>query len=190
MAEFRPHTVESAPEPSRPLLEATEKAWRMIPNLHAVLAESPAALEGYATLFSIFEKSSFSAVEKQVVYLVNNFENECRYCMAGHSVLAQMAGLDAASIEALREGAGLADPRLEALRRFTTVVVRQRGQISPADVEAFIAAGFTKAQVLEVILGSAVKFISNYTNHLAETPLDPFMKDTVWVPPSKRQAAI
>jgi len=186
MSEFRPHTLESAPETSKPILLATQKAWQMIPNLHAVLAESPAALEGYAALFSIFDTSSFSPAERQVVYLVNNFENECRYCMAGHSVLAKMAGLDAASIEALREGGVLADARLEALRLFTTIVVRQRGRVAKRDVAAFLEAGFTRAQVLEVILGSAVKMISNYTNHIAETPLDAFMKDTVWTPPSQR----
>lgn len=189
MTEFTLHTIETAPEASRPLLEAVKKKWGAVPNLQAILAEAPAALEGYSALWSVFDTTSFTPAERQVVYLTANFENVCRYCMAGHSVLGKMAGLAPEAITALRDGAPLADARLEALRRFTTSVVRNRGFVSEADLEAFYAAGYGRSQVLEVVLGVAVKTISNYANHIAETPLDPFMKDTVWTPPSERSKA-
>lgn len=188
MSNFPVHTIDTAPEASKPILDSVAKAWNMVPNLHAVLAESPTALQAYTTLFGIFEGSTLGPIERQVVYLVNNFENECRYCMAGHSVLARMAGADPATIAALRDGRPLDDARLEALRLFTTAVVRQRGVVAPDAVDAFLAAGFTRPNLLEVIVGTAVKTISNYTNHIAETPLDPFMKDTVWTPPSRSAA--
>ncbi len=181
---FPLHNAASAPEAARPILEATKAAFGMLPNLHAVLAEAPAALEGYAALWSIFEKASFTPAERQVVYLTSNYENACGYCMAGHSVLAKGAGLPAAAIAAIRDGREIADPRLEALRAFTAKVVVNRGWVSEADVAAFLAAGFGRRQVLEVILGVAVKVISNYTNHVADTPLDGFMKDTVWSKPA------
>jgi uncharacterized peroxidase-related enzyme len=189
MTQFTLHDVNSAPEGSKPVLEASQKAWQFVPNLHRVLAEAPAALEGYATLFAIFDKSSFTPAERQVVYLTSNFENECHYCMAGHTVLAKMAHVPEQAIKALREGTPIADEKLEALRRFTAKIVTQRGWVADADVEAFLAAGYSKQNVLEVILGVAVKVISNYTNHIARTPTDAFMKDTLWTPPSKRNEA-
>ena len=186
---FTLHEKATAPDASRPFLEGAEKSFGFVPNLMKVLAEAPAALEGYMTLWGIFDKTSLSPAERQVIYLASIYENECRYCMAGHSVLGKMAGVPADAIAAIREGRPIADPRLEALRRFTAAVVRQRGMVAEAEVEAFLAAGYARQQVLEVVLGVAVKVISNYTNHLAETPLDPFMKDTVWTPPAERRAA-
>ncbi len=189
MTKFTIHKLETAPEASRPILEGATKAFGFLPNLHAILAEAPAALEGYGALWAIFEKTSFTPAERQVVYLSANFENECRYCMAGHSVLGKMAGLPDAAIAALRAGTAIADTKLEALHAFTTAVVRKRGNADTADVNAFLAAGYGRQQILEVILGVAVKTISNYSNHIADTPLDGFMKDTVWTPPSERKSA-
>lgn len=189
MTAFTLHDATSAPVGSKAILEATEKAWKFVPNLHRVLAEAPAALEGYATLFGIFDKSSLTPAERQVVYLTSNFENECHYCMAGHTVLAKMAQVPAQAIEALRNGTPIEDAKLEALRHFTAKIVNNRGWVSDAEVDTFLAAGFTRQNVLEVILGVAVKVISNYTNHIAQTPTDAFMKDTLWTPPAKRGAA-
>jgi uncharacterized peroxidase-related enzyme len=189
MTEFKLHDVKSAPDASKPILEATEKAWQFVPNLHRVLAEAPATLEGYNTLFGIFDKTSFSPAERQVVYLTSNYENECHYCMAGHSVLAKGAHVPEQAIQALREGKPIEDKKLAALSRFTTKVVTNRGWVSEDDVNAFLAAGYSKQNILEVILGVAVKVISNYTNHIAATPTDAFMRDTLWIAPSKRAKA-
>ena len=189
MTAFTLHAPETAPEASRAALGEAKAAFGFVPNLHAILAEAPAALEGYNALWSLFAETSFTPAEQQVVYLAANFENVCGYCMAGHSVLGKMAGLSADHVEALRDGAPIPDPRLEALRRFTSAVVRKRGFVEETEVGAFLAAGFERRQILEVILGVAVKTLSNYTNHIAETPLDAFMKDTVWTPPSARARA-
>lgn len=189
MTDFTLHTAGTAPAASRAILENVEAAWGFTPNLHRVLAESPATLEAYGAAFSLFDRSSFTPKERQVVYLAINYENECEYCMSGHSALAAMAGLDADVIEALREDRPVPDPRLEALRGFAAAVTRTRAKLAPGEVEAFLAAGFTKAQVLEVILAVSVKTISNYVNHVAATPLDGFMDATRWVAPSRRAVA-
>ena len=189
MTEFTIHTLESAPEASKPTLEEAKKAYGAVPNLHAVLAEAPAALEAYDALWKAFGRTSLSPIEKQVVYLTSSYENECHYCMAGHSVLARMAGMESAAIEALREGTPLPDPKLDALRGFAREVVTSRGRVSEETVSAFLAAGYTRQSVLEVILGISVKVLSNYTNHIANTPFDPFMKDTAWTHPDKRSTA-
>ncbi len=188
MTDYTLHTIATAPEAARPILAAAQTSWGFVPNLLAVLAEAPAALEGYATLFRLFDSSSFTPVERQVVYLTVNYENDCHYCMAGHSVLARMAGMASTDIEALRNGQPLADARLQALRHFTAAMVRQRGFVPHTELDAVLAAGFSKAQVLEVILGIATKVLSNYTNHIAATPLDPFMTGAEWSRPMRAVA--
>jgi len=185
MAEFNVHTKETAPAGSVPFLEATEAKFGFVPNLIGELAESPVAVEAYLALAGIFAKSSFTPAEQQVVLLTSNFENECHYCMAAHTGAAKRAKLSDAAIDALRAGTPIPDTRLEALSVFTRKVVTQRGWVSEADVDAFLAADFTRAQVLEVITGVAFKTISNYTNHVAETPLDAVFATMAWEKPAK-----
>ncbi len=177
---FAIHTIESAPSDSRPTLEAVQKAWSFVPGLQRVMAESPATLEAYTTLWDLFAQTSFSPLEQQVVYLTAIYENECHYCMAGHTALAKMQKLSDDVVTAIREGRPIADEKLEALRRFVSEMVTTRGWPSEAATTAFYAAGYGRRQALEVVLGIATKVISNYTNHLADTPLDEFMKETKW----------
>lgn len=188
MTGFTLHTPQTAPEAARAQLATIEKAWHFIPNLHRTLAESPVTLEAYDTLFALVGKSSFTPAEQQVVFMAVNVLNECEYCTAGHSVLAKQAGLPPDAIAALRESAPLVDPRLQALRGFAETVVRTRGFAGDDAVDAFLAAGFSRAQVLEVVLIIATKTISNYTNHLTHTPLDGFMAGTKWTAPRNRAA--
>lgn len=186
---FTRHTPDTAPEPAGAALAAIRKAWGFVPNLHATLAEAPTVLQGYDTLFALAGKGTLSPAEQQVVFITTSRIHECEYCVSGHSVLAANAKLDAAAIEALREGKPLADARLEALHRFAAAVVERRGALPEAEVAAFLEAGYTRAQVLEVVTIVAAKVISNYVNHLVGTPLDAFMAKTAWVAPSRRPAA-
>ena len=156
-----------------------------MPNLHRVLAESPAALEAYSTLWGIAEKTGFTQQERNIVYLAIIYENECTYCMAGHTNLSRMAKVEDATISAVREGRPIADAKLEALRQFAAKITRQRGLVSGADVAAFRRAGYDNRAVLDVLVLAATKLISNYTNHLAQTPNDAFMKGAEWTSPGK-----
>lgn len=173
----------NAPAASVAILDGVEAAWGFVPNLHRVLANSPAALEAYSTLWGIAEKTSFTPIERNIVYLAIIYENECTYCMAGHTNLSRMAKVDDADITAVRNGAPIADAKLAALRSFAALVTRNRGLVSEADVTAFKAAGYGNEAVLDVLVLAATKLISNYTNHLADTPLDPFMKGAEWEAP-------
>ena len=91
--------------------------------------------------------------------------------------------MDPAVIAALRAGGALSDAKLEALHRFATIIVRERGFVPDAEVEAFRAAGYTSHNMLEVILGVATKVMSNYTNHIVHTPYDAFMEGNEWTKP-------
>ena len=183
MTPFQSYTIDTAPAASKTGLEDTKRAFGFVPNLQSYMAESPELLAGYSALWDLFSKSTLTPHEQQVVYLTSNFENDCHYCMAGHSTLAKMIKMDAGVIAALRAGTPLPDARLEALHRFTTLVVRERGFVPDADVDAFLAAGYTRRNVLEVILGVATKVMSNYTNHLVHTPYDAFMQGNEWTKP-------
>ncbi len=188
MTNFQVHSIDSAPDRAKPTLEKAQKAMGFIPNLYGTFAESPATLEAYATIGSLFDRSSFNATERQIVLLATSFENGCEYCMAAHTTIAGMQKLPADVVEALRSGNAIPDARLEALRSFTLQVVRERGWVKDADVQAFLDAGFTQAQVLEVILGVGMKTISNYTNHVASIPLDGAFQPNAWTAPEQAPA--
>jgi uncharacterized peroxidase-related enzyme len=189
MSIFNVHSKETAPAKSAKLLSNAEKAFGFIPNLLGVLAESPAALKGYLSAGQIFDESSFSPTERQVVILSASRYNNCHYCVAAHSTIANMQQVPADVVKAIRNDEPIADSRLEALRVLTTSVVDKRGWVSEVEIKAFHAAGFTKAQLLEVILGVSFKTLSNYVNHITDTPLDEAFVPQSWKEPIKRQAS-
>lgn len=184
MTDFTIHSIETAPEDSKGLLEGSLKGFGMVPNLHGVLAEAPAALEAYKAVGDLFASSSLSKVEQNVVWLAINVEHSCHYCVPAHTMIAKSQGVDDETIEALRDATPISDNKLEALRAFTLKVVRGRGIVSEADTQAFLEAGYTKQNILEVILGVSHKVISNYANHFAETPVDAPFGAFAWEPKS------
>lgn len=189
MTRYEVHTIDSAPEASKPLLTGIKAAWGFVPKLQASLAESPLALEAYDTLFNLVSaKATLTAAEQQVVYQAINVQHGCEYCTSGHTFLSRKAGVPEDVIQSLRNITPIADARLEALRRFAETVNSARGFAGDDAVDAFIAAGFTKAQVLEVVTIIATKVMSNYTNHLTHTPLEDFMADPAlrWIDPEGR----
>lgn len=191
MTKFDVHTVDTAPAESKGLLRKSQQLYGgMIPNLHGVMAESPALLEAYQVLNEIAGKTSFGNDELNVIWLTVNYENECHYCMAAHTVVARHSGLPEEDIEALRNGEPLSDPKKQALRRFTAHMVDARGWAEPAEVEAFFAAGYSRSQLLDVVLGIGMKTLSNYTNHIADTPVDPPFEAFEWSPPASGKAQL
>jgi uncharacterized peroxidase-related enzyme len=187
---FTLHDASNAPPPSGEILASVQKAWGFVPNLHRVLAESPAALEAYTTLWGVAEKTSFTPQERNIAYLAIIYENGCTYCMAGHTNLSRVAKVDNDAIAAVREGRAIADPKLEALRQFAAKITRQRGFVREADVAAFKAAGYDNRAVLDLLVLAATKLISNYTNHVAQTPNDAFMLGVEWTAPGKLKSAV
>jgi alkylhydroperoxidase family enzyme len=178
--EFTIHTIETAPFASKEALIHAKETFGLIPNLEGILAEAPAVLKGGMALWDLFETTSFTVIEQQVIYLTANYEHECRYCMAAHSGFAKMIGMAPEDIETIRQGQPLADRKLQSLRLFTQRMIERRGWVNDQEIGEFLAAGYTKQQVLEVILGIAVKIIHNYTNHIAKTPLDKAFQPYVW----------
>lgn len=180
---FPIHDAETAPGAAGATLSAAQKGYGFIPNLLGVMANAPALLAAYATLSTLFGETSLSPVERLTVLLTTSFENDCAYCMAAHSANGSMHKAPDDVIAALRAGTPIADPKLEALRRFTRAVVANRGWLSKRDVQDFRDAGYGEQQVLEVVLGVGLKTLSNYTNHIAQTPLDAAFEAVAWTRP-------
>ncbi|UWQ97230.1 carboxymuconolactone decarboxylase family protein [Rhodobacteraceae bacterium M385] len=180
MATFPIHTIDSAPEAAKPALEASFKNNGRIPGLHGTMAAAPPLLEAYAFAHQQFMATSLSAEEKTVVWQTINVESNCHYCVPAHTGIAKMMKVDDAITEALRNETPLPTAKLEALRTFTLALIRDRGFVSDADTQAFLDAGFTETNILEIILGAAQKLMSNYTNHFAKTPVDQVFQKFAW----------
>lgn len=166
---FHVHTVETAPAGSKETLDAIKDRYGFIPNLAGVFAESPAAFKALLAALKAYddEALTLTPIERQAVLLAVSVYNRCYYCTAAHSMLIHSLGVSKNDVEALQQDRPLSDARLEVLRRFTTVLVENRGLLDDAALDQFLAAGFTKAQVLEVILGISIKTLTNYANHVA-----------------------
>ena len=180
MTDFPSHTLETAPEASKPLLENSQKAFGRLPGLHKVLAESPQAYEGYQVLHKLFTETEFDADELTVVWQTINVEHECHYCVPAHTGIAKMMKVSDDITEALRNETPLPNAKLEALRTFTLQMVRERGNVSEAQLQTFFDAGYGHRAVLDVVLGLAQKTMSNYINHMAQTPVDDVFKPLAW----------
>lgn len=180
MTAFALLTRDSAPAAAKPLLDNAIAAYGAIPNLFAIMARSPALLSAYQSMDAAFATSSFTPIERQIILLTVSRLNGCRYCVAAHSTVAKMAGMPAEWLQALRAGATLPDAKAEALRRLAAVMVDKRGWASAADLAAFFAAGFDARAALDLVLGIGLKTLSNYVNHIAQTPLDAMFAAERW----------
>jgi len=182
MTHFKMHTIETAPEVSRPMLEAIRKELGFVPNQYAGLADSPVALKAFLTLSDLFAKSSLSPIEQQVVALAISVENGCEFSVSAHSAIARGAvKVPGPIIEALRTGGKLPEPRLETLATFVRTVIRAHGRVNDSAVKTFIDAGYSRAQMLDVILGVSMTTLSNYTNNILGTPLNKEFEGDRWV---------
>jgi AhpD family alkylhydroperoxidase len=181
------YTSETAPSVSQPILHGAKKSLGFVPNLFGMMAGAPALLKAYATLSQIFDETSLTPTERQVVLLEVSYQNECTYCVAAHSVIAGMQKVPADVVDAIRSGAPIADRKLESLRRYVAAVVAGRGWPSEEAARSFFAAGYSQAQALEVVLGVGMKTLSNYANHIAQTPLDTAFAKAAWT--KERQTA-
>lgn len=183
--EYTVHTLDTAPVASRGVMAQFVDAWGFLPHLGGAMAESPAAIEllwvGYGALTS---KATLTGAEQQLVSIAVSRENQCAYCVAAHSTLAQTSGLDAAALQAVRNGTPVPQPRLEALRLTVVALVQKRGWLTAAEQHRFTSAGYTPAQLLEVVGWVAVKTLTNYVNHVAATPVDSQWQGQTWTAPA------
>ncbi len=180
--------AEQAEPLARERLHEAQAKLGFVPNMYGVMANSPGLLDTYVHGYNRFrENSGFTSAEQEVVLLAISRENGCTYCIAAHSFIAdKMSGVPTEVTNAIRDGRAIPDARLAALHDFVRIMVTKRGLPGRADVQAFLAAGYSERQILEVVLAIAVKTLSNYANHLFHTPVDEMFANRVWNDPREQ----
>lgn len=167
---------------SKAILDKTKKGLGFEPNMYKKMAANTSTLDGYTYLHDSYRQNSgFNSVEQEVVLLSVSYFNNCEYCMAAHSFIADnMSNVPKEITDAIRAGKALPDEKLNALSEFTKQMVEKRGWVSQEDLDAFFTAGYKETHVLGIVSGIAVKTLSNYSNHLTQPDVDQTFEGRKW----------
>lgn len=188
MQTFIVHTVESAPEKSRPSLETLQEVFGIIPNIAGAMSTSPVLIDSLVGLFQKVHGGSFSEAQIQVLLLTNAVTNSCDWAVAFHTALALKAGVEPADVQAIRDRQLPRNPKSSALAALARALIEKRGRLEGMEVSRFMQAGFDEAHLLEVIAVVAASTITNYTGNVTRPPLETEFEPYAWVP-SKSQSA-
>jgi alkylhydroperoxidase family enzyme len=180
MTNFPVHTIDTAPERSKPAMQQLQSAFGMIPNIAGVMATSPVLINSLVGLFGNVHGGSFTEAQVQIVLLTDAVTNASAWAVAFHTALALKEGIDPADVQAIREGRLPKDSKLAALSALARTMIEKRGRLDDQDVDRFIAAGFGKDHALEVVAIVAASTITNYTSSITKTPLDAPFQAHAW----------
>lgn len=171
---LKPVELENANEDQKQILEKAKKANGMIPNMYKNMVNLPGLQDTYDTGYHHFrQQSGFTPAEQEVVFLTLSVDNQCGYCTAAHSYIADnISKTPVAVTDAIREGKDIPDEKMKALSEFTKIMNESRGNPTPEQAKKFLKAGYTEKQILGIILAQSVKTISNYSNHIFHTEVD------------------
>lgn len=167
MTIFTKHSDATAPKGAAEVLGKVKERYGFIPNLAAYIAESPLVLDVVMNMSGAFDKTSLTPQEQQIVLTTVSILNDCNYCRTVHTAMARKAGMDDKTLKAVLDLSPLPDKKQNALRAFTKALVEERGRLDEDKIQAFLSAGYSRAQVFEIVLGVAMKTLTNYSNHLA-----------------------
>ncbi len=165
---------------SIPLLESVKSNIGFIPNLFSVIGESSTSLQAFIEMNYQFSQSTLTPTQREVIQIAVSVENQCTYCVAGHTKFAKVQGVSSEVIQAVRENKAIKDEKLQALNMFTRHLIRNKGFLASQDIKQFIDAGYQAEQVIEVILGICVKTFSNLTNNLLTIEIDEAFLQYQW----------
>jgi alkylhydroperoxidase family enzyme len=180
MPNYPIHTIASAPEKSKPALEQLLQAFGVLPNIAAAIANSPKLVTALVGVFQQVHSSSLTEPEIQIVLLTDAVTNSSAYAVAFHTALALNQGVSSEETDAIRERRAPGDRRFAALSTLAKTLIEKRGHLSEPELDAFIAAGFTKEQILEVIAIVAASTITNYAGTIANPPLEDRFQQFAW----------
>ena len=171
---------QTAPLESREALKLINSGNGFIPNLFGALANSPSALNGFFQMMNTNDGGTLSPTERQIVQLIASIENNGAYCVAGHSAFASNIGMSKDLVDDLREGRAIANKRYQGLADFTRALMKKRGHVDDEDIAAFEASGFQVEQAMEVVVGSALKTVTNFVTSMYRLPLDEQFQSFEW----------
>src|SRR5580704_4452245 len=180
MPNFPVYTLESAPERSKPALQQLQSAFGIIPNIAGAMATSPVLINSLVGLFGNVHGGSFTEAQVQIVLLTDAVTNAAEWAVAFHTALALENGIDEADILAIRESRLPKSAQLAALSALAKTMIEKRGRLDDHDINRFLAAGFGKDHLLEIIAIVAASTITNYTASITKTPLEALFKPHAW----------
>ncbi len=186
MSEYSSHLspidINTAEPLAKAVLDKAQAQVGFIPNMYSNMVNMPGLLDTYLTGYTAFrEQGNFNSDEQEVVFLTISRENECHYCVAAHSMLADtMSGVPTNVTNAIRQGSVIEDSKLAVLHDFTHHMLMTQGRPDDNAVQLFLDAGYSERQVLAIILAISVKTLSNYSNHIFDTELDAMFQDRAW----------
>ncbi|WP_438730425.1 carboxymuconolactone decarboxylase family protein [Parasphingorhabdus sp. DH2-15] len=167
-----PTSIADSPEASRPLLKAVEGSLGSVPNLFRLVGNSPATLEGMLGMNGALAKGALNAATRERIALAIANYNGCNYCNSAHTYLAKnIAKLDDAEIDANRKGRST-DAKADAAVKFALRIAEGRGQITDGDIAAVKLAGFTDAELVEIVGHVGYNILTNYLNEVFGTEID------------------
>lgn len=180
MSAFPVHSLETAPEKSKPALEALQSAFGFIPNIAGAMSTSPVLINSLVGLFGNVHGGSFSEAEIQTLLLTNAVTNGATWAVAFHSFLALKEGVSQGDVDAIRSRRPPQDARLAALSTLARTLIEKRGHLDRTDQEGFLSAGFGPDRLLEVVAVVAASTITNYTANITEPPVEPTFQPHAW----------
>jgi alkylhydroperoxidase family enzyme len=180
MTNFAVYTLESAPERSKPALQQLQSAFGTIPNIAGAMATSPVLINSLVGLFGNVHGGSFTEAQVQTVLLTDAVTNASTWAVAFHTTLALNEGINPADVQAIRDGRLPKDNKLAALSALAKTMIEKRGRLDDDDLNRFLAAGFGKDHLLEVIAAVAASTITNYTGSITKPPLEAPFQAHAW----------
>jgi alkylhydroperoxidase family enzyme len=181
MTTYPIHTLDTAPETVRPPLAVLQQAFGFIPAAAGTMANSAPLINSFFAAFGHFRgEGTFTPAERQVLLLSNAVANNSAWAVAFHTLESLADGVPPAEVDAIRAGQLPADARYAALSALTRALIAQRGHLEETDTKAFLAAGFDRDQILEVITGVAISTMTNYAATVADVPLEDQVRMHAW----------
>jgi len=177
---YQIHSRDTAPADAQPALAQVQANLNFIPNALAAMAESPVTLSSYLQQGAQLQQTSFTDTERHLLYLTVTQEFDSPYCVSAHTAFAKMDGIPDDLIQALRAGRALSDPRLEALRQFSKKMAQTNCNVSKQDVQTFLAHGYSRSQILELILLMSNKILGAFCIRIMGVDLDEALQPLKW----------
>jgi alkylhydroperoxidase family enzyme len=180
MPTFPVHSIDSAPQKSKPALQTLQSAFGFVPNIAGAMSNSPVLISSLVGLFGNVHGGSFSEAQIQTLLLTNAVTNAATWAVAFHSFLALKEGIDSLDVQAIRDGRAPQDVKLAALSTLARTLIEKRGRLDDEDMDQFIGAGFGQDHLLEVVAVVAASTITNYTASITRPPLEPAFQPQAW----------
>lgn len=171
MSRINPLLAEAAPAKTQVLFEQVKTKLGRVPNLMQTLGHSTSALGGYLSLNESLSQGTLSAKDRERIALTVAEHHGCEYCLAAHSAIGKMVGLNQSQIIESRTGHA-SDSKADALLQFVHRVLESNGQIDDSDLDQFLVEGYSEGEVAEVIAHISLSVLTNFFNNVAKTEID------------------